>query len=360
MKVKPNQLELGCILAKDLISPSDQVLMRKKTVLTEDYIEVLNMFLVDSVEVEATLVDGQPFTPKEEIEPEEKKQTKKKKDSFMDLYLQAVQIYKKLFYSWQAGSKVDILQIRKIILPLLEKLEEGPDEIITLHHYATKEDYIAHHAVSLGLLSAYIGLKFNYSKAEQVQLGIAGMMADSGMAKISNSIIQKKGPLTSLEFEEIKKHPMYSYQMIKEIPSITDGVSLGILQHHEREDGSGYPMALPSKKLHKFSRIIAVIDIFHAMTSERYYKVKQSPYNVIELIIKDNFGKYDIKVIQMLCSLIANFSIGTKIRLNNDEIGEIVFIEPHAPTRPMVKIEASGEFIKLANRQDLYIEEVIT
>ncbi|UTW70816.1 hypothetical protein KHA80_10490 [Anaerobacillus sp. HL2] len=92
-----------------------------------------------------------------------------------------------------------------------------------------------------------------------------------------------------------------------------------MLQHHEREDGSGYPMAHSSNKIHKFSRIIAVIDIFHAMTSERYYKFKQSPYNVIELIIKDNFGKYDIRVIQMLCSLIANFSMGTRIRLNNGE-----------------------------------------
>lgn len=147
--------------------------------------------------------------------------------------------------------------------------------------------------------------------------------------------------------------------MIKGIPGVTDGVLVGVLQHHEREDGSGYPMGLNSKKIHKFSRIIAVIDIFHAMASERYYKLKQSPYKVVELIIKDNFGKYDIKIVQLLCSLVTNFTIGKKVRLNNNDIGEVIFIELQSPTRPMIKIQKSNEYIKLANRSDLYIEEVL-
>lgn len=362
MRIEPNQLEIGCILSKDVQSITNQVLMRKNTVLTEEYVTVLKVFLIDSVEVEETLVNGKPFRPKGVIESEDSNKNKLNKDAdkpFLDLYLQAVHTYKKLFEGWQAGTKVDILSIRKILLPLLEKLDKQPEEIISLHYYATKENYISHHAVTLGVLSAYLGRKLNYKKGEEIQLGIAGMMADSGMAKIQNSILQKKVALTSFEFEEIKNHPMYSYKMIKGIPGVTDGVLVGVLQHHEREDGSGYPMSLNSNKLHKFSRIIAVIDIFHAMTSERYYKLKQSPYNVIELIIKDNFGKYDIKVVQLLCSLVSNFSIGKKVRLNNNDIGEVIFIEPQAPTRPMIKIEKSNEIIKLANRSDLYIEVVI-
>lgn len=360
MKVKPNQLQEGCILAKDVESNSNQALMRKKTVLYEDYINVLKVFLVEAVEVEATLIDGKPFMPKEVLDEEEKpSEVEYENKSFMDLYLQAVQTYKKLFQSWQAGSKVDILIIRKTLLSLLEKLDQYPEEIISIHHYATKQDYIFHHAVSVGVLSAYLGRKQNYTKAEEIQVGIAGMMADSGMAKIPNSILNKNGSLSSLEFDEMKKHATYSYQMIKDIHGITDGVLLGVLQHHERDDGSGYPMGVSSQKLHKFSRVIAVIDVFHAMTSERYYKQKQSPYKVIELIVKDNFGKFDIKVVQTLANLIAYFSVGSKVRLNNGDLGEVVFLEPHAPVRPMIKIEPSGEFIKLATRSDLYIEEII-
>lgn len=362
MKVEPNQLEIGCILSEDVQSATNQVLLRKNTILTAEYVKILEVFLIDYVEVEATQVNGKPFIPKEVIKPKQEMKSKleKKADQpFVELYLQAVHTYKKLFKGWQAGTKVDILSIREIILPLLEKLDQQPEEIISLHHYATKKDYIFHHAVTLGVLSAYMGRKSNYNKAEEIQLGIAGMMADSGMAKMSNSILEKTTTLTSFEFEEIKNHPIASYKMIKGIPGVTDGVLMAVLQHHERENGSGYPMSLNSSKIHKFSRIIAVIDIFHAMTSERYYKLKQSPYKVVELIIKDHFGKFDIKVVQLLCSLVSNVSIGKKVRLNNNDIGEVVFIEPQSPTRPMIKIQQSNEFIKLVNRSDLYIEEVL-
>ncbi|WNF37136.1 HD-GYP domain-containing protein [Bacillaceae bacterium IKA-2] len=362
MRVETNQLKIGCILSKDVQSITNQVLMRKNTILTEEFVTVLKVFLIDYVEVEETLVNGESFKPREVIEPKDNHKNILDKNAdkpFLDLYLQAVHTYKKLFQGWQAGTKVDILSIRKILLPLLEKLDQQPEKLILLHHYATKQDYISHHAVTLGVLSAYLGRKLNYKKAEEIQLGIAGMMADSGMAKIPNSILQKKVALTSFEFEEIKNHPLYSYNMIKGIPGVTDGVLVGVLQHHEREDGSGYPMSLTSNKIHKFSRVISVIDIFHAMTSERQYKLKQSPYKVVELIIKDNFGKYDINVVQLLCKLVSNFSIGKKVRLNNNDIGEVIFIEPQSPTRPMIQIEKSNEFIKLANRSDLYIEEVL-
>lgn len=360
MKVKPNQLEEGCILSKDVTCNSNQVLMRKKTVLNDEYINILKVFLVDLVEVEATLVNGKPFTPKEILEKEEEKNhVVEPKTSFMDLYLQAVQTYKKLFQGWQSGLKVDILVIRKTLLPLMEKLEEDPNEIISIHHYATKQDYIFHHAVSVGVLSAYLGMQLKYAKAEVIQLGIAGMMADSGMSKIPYATLNKQGALTNQEFEEIKKHPLYSYNMLKELPGVTDGVLLGVLQHHEREDGSGYPMSFTTKKLHKFSRVISVVDVFHAMTSERTYKQKQSPYRVIELISKDEFGKFDITIVKTLTNLIANFTVGNKVRLNNDEIGEVIFLEPHEPIRPMIKLDKSGDFIKLVNRSDLYIEENI-
>lgn len=361
MKVKPNQLENGCILSKDIQCASNHVLMKKKTVLSDENIEIIKAFLVEAVDVEATLVNGKPFTPKEVIDIEEiiKDKPATLEKGFMELYLIAVQTYKKLFQKWQSGMKVDILEIRKILLPLLEKLDEHPEEIVSIHHYSTKQEYVFHHAVSVGVLSAYIGRKLNFKKGEEIQLGISGIMADSGMSKISNSILDKKGPLTNEEFEEIKKHPMFSYQMLKDLPGISDGVLLGVLQHHEREDASGYPLGVQSIKLHKFSKVIAVIDVYHAMTSERFYKTKQSPFKVIELIMKDNFGKFDIKVVQKLCSFIADFSIGEKIRLNSGDMGEIVFIEPHAPTRPMIKLDQSNEFIKLVNRTDLFIEDII-
>ena len=359
MKVNPKQLQNGCIIARDVQLLSNQVLVRKKTVISDEHIEAIQAFLVDEVEVEAKLVNGEPFKPTEVIEEEKKQPGIIEQKGFLHEYLDAVKAYKKLFNSWQAGMKVEIINVRKILLPLIEKLDENPEELLSIHHYASKEDYISHHAVAVGVLSAFLGRKLNLGKADIIQLGISGAMADAGMSKVSSALLSKKGSLTKEDFDEIKKHPMYSYQMLKGLPGVTDGVLLAVLQHHEREDGTGYPLSVGSNKLHRFSKIIAVIDVFHAMTSERSYKAKKSPFKVIEEITKDNFGKFDHTIVQTLCNCATKFTVGTKVRLNNDEIGEVVFIEPNSPIRPMIKIEATGEFIKLTNRHDLYIEEII-
>ena len=87
-----------------------------------------------------------------------------------------------------------------------------------------------------------------------------------------------------------------------------------------------------------FHKLFAVADVFHAMTSERIYRSKESPFKVIEMIKEEEFGKFDIKVVQALLDLVGNLSIGTKVQLTNGDVGEIIFIHRDARLRPMVKI----------------------
>lgn len=115
-------------------------------------------------------------------------------------------------------------------------------------------------------------------------------------------LLNKTTVLTSEERDEIKKHPVYSYRLIESIRTITDAVKLAVLQHHERLDGSGYPLALKKEKIHKYARIIAVSDTYHAMTSERPYQKKQAPIDVINDLQKNELLKLDEKVIQVLAN----------------------------------------------------------
>ncbi|WP_017725787.1 HD-GYP domain-containing protein [Halalkalibacterium ligniniphilum] len=361
MKVKPSQLEEGCILASDVFAETDYPLFKEKTVLSFEDINMLDIFLINAVEVEAVLANGERFAPEEVFVEEvqtEQRIVKEKTSSFLDYYLEAVKQYKNLFQSWQAGNRVDMFSIRACLLPLFERVSEQKNELIQIHHYSMKDEYLYHHAVAVGLLTAFLGSKLGYSKGEWMQMGFAGALADAGMAKISPRILSKKGPLSQSEYEELKKHPIHSYKMLKGMTGITDSLLLGVLQHHEREDGSGYPLGTDSKKIHGFSRIIAVADVYHAMTSERLYRSKKSPYRVLEAISKERFGKFDPTVVQTLVSNLANVSIGTRVRLTDGTEGEIVFIDPSEPTRPMIK-KGSGEIIQLINQSNLHIEEII-
>ncbi|WP_088104619.1 HD-GYP domain-containing protein [Halalkalibacter urbisdiaboli] len=362
MKVKPQQLVEGCILAEDIFSSTDFPILKEKTVLSKEHLTILDVFLVPAVEVESFLVDGEKFVPVEMGEDGiQEEEVKVKEDStLLDYYMEAVKQYKKLFQSWQAGKRVEMIEVRNCLLPLFERVIEHPRDLLTLHHYSTAKDYIYNHSVSVGALAAFLGNKLNYEKGEWMQIGFGGALADAGMAKLSPKILEKNGPLTASEFEEMKKHPIHSYKMLKGITGVTDSVLLAVLQHHERHDGSGYPLGTDSQKMHIFSQVVAVADVYHAMTSERHYRSKRSPYQVLEEISKEEFGKFDHRIVQTLLDSLIKISVGSKVRLTTGEEAEIVFFDNLSPTRPMVKLKKSGDIIHLAQQPDIHIEDIIS
>lgn len=362
MRVKVKELQEGCILSDDIVGLTNRPIIPNKTILTHELIDFLKAFLVRDVKVQKTLVNGMPFIPSEVLEDNRDKNEiikTEKPISFSESFLEAVRDYKKEFSTWQSGLPLDITKVRAILLPLIEKLEGNEGEIFSLHHLSTEKEYLYQHSIAVGLLSAFIGKKLNYSKGDVVQLALAGCLADCGMAKISSQLLYKNGALTSQEFEEIKNHPIYSFRMVQGSPLLRDAGKIAIFQHHERLDGSGYPSGEKVEKTHSFAKIIAVADTFHAMTSARLYRKKQSPFKVLEMIIQDNFGKFDITAIKALQSGIMTFSIGSKVKLSDGQEAEIMFIEEKAPTRPLVKLIETQEIIHLEKNRDIFIEEVI-
>ncbi|WP_100405895.1 HD-GYP domain-containing protein [Bacillus solitudinis] len=365
MRVKVKQLIEGCILAEDIYSSTDFPIIKENTILANRHLTIIHAFLIETVEVESVLSSGEKFEPVELVEEEEGFQKSEKsleevtESSFLQIYLEAVKQYKKLFSSWQAGQRVEMIEVRKNILPLFERVIEHPVDLLRLHHYSTTKDYIYHHAIAVGALSAFLGNKLNYSKGEWMQIGFGGALADAGMSKVSPKILEKEGPLTATEFEEMKKHPIHSYRMLKDVTGVTDSVLLAVLQHHERHDGSGYPLGANDQKMHIFSQVVAVADVYHAMTSERHYRSKRSPYQVLEEISKEEFGKFDHKILQTLLDSLIQVSVGTKVRLTTGEEAEIVFFDSLSPTRPMVKLK-NGDIIHLAQQTHMHIDEIIS
>ncbi|WP_230176260.1 HD-GYP domain-containing protein [Peribacillus sp. Bi134] len=355
--MKTRYLIEGCILSKEIRGLSNHPIMYEKTILTKRLIEALQAFLITEVSVEKTLIDGKKFLPKEVMDPE--LDEIEESSDFTELYLKSVETYKRLFKNWQAGSKVEVAMIRLIMIPLMDKALEEPGNILMLHHYCNKEEYVYHHAISIGLIGGYIAYKMKCNRADVYQAAIGGCLADCGMAKLSPRLLNKTESLTADDYEEIHAHPIFSYKMIKDSSSIKDSVKLAVLEHHGRLDGTGYPKRLKTKPMNLFSKIIAVADVFHAMTSERTYRKKQSPFKVLEMILHDDFGKFDIGVVKTLLSSFANFSMGSMVKLNNGFIAEIIFIDAVSQTRPVIKVMDSGQIINLGINRELYIEEIL-
>lgn len=362
MRVKTEELQIGCILSEDVFSMSSRPIIKKKTILTSVEIDILNVFLIKNVEVGKTLINGLPFVPAETLEETievPKEQIEDKKLSLSEFFLQSVQAYKKEFQSWQAGLPVNISKVRNILLPLLEKFDGNTSELFTLHHFSTKEEYIYQHSVAVGLYSGFIAKKLRYNKGDVVQIALAGILSDCGMSKLSTLLLNKGTSLNSDEYEEIKRHTNYSFKMVKDISLLNKSARVAIIQHHERLDGTGYPFGNKADKIHPYAKIIAVADTFHAMTSHRLYREKQSPFKVLELIQQEYFGEFDIQAINALSIGIINFSIGNKVKLSNGQLAEILFIDEKSPTRPVIKENETNDIIDLAKNRQLFIDEVV-
>ncbi|PLR94020.1 phosphohydrolase [Bacillus sp. T33-2] len=360
MRVKVYELQEGCIVSADVFSRTNRPVIGKNTVLTGQLINVLKAFLIKEIYVEKTMVNGMPFIPTESAAQGLAEEREVTGDlSFVDLFLRSKQHLKKEFVKWQSGAPIDIAKVRNILLPFLDSTETLASHILNLHHYSTKDDYIYSHSLAVGIISGFIAKKMNYSKGDIIQIAIAGSLSDCGMAKLSTKLLNKEASLTDDEYEEVKKHSTYSYNMVKASPLLKDGTKLAIVQHHERLDGSGYPFGEKDNRIHPFAKIIAVSDIFHAMTSERPYKRKHSPFKVLEMILEDYFGKFDINALKVISSAIMNFSIGSKVRLSNGQEAEVLFVEEKSPTRPLIKLLENEQIVHLSKNRQLFIEEVM-
>ncbi|WP_102336506.1 HD-GYP domain-containing protein [Salimicrobium jeotgali] len=356
MQVNVNELIPGCILIKEVEGKTSRPLIPENTVLHPIHINVLRAFRIREVEISSRLSSGETFEEaSEHYEPEDMEATVN--EEFREEYLSAVHHHRRMFTKWGNRSGIDLPEIREWFLPLLFKASEARQEILRLHHYSSENDYMHHHSVAMGLIAGYLGQRLGLEKGEWIQVALGGLLSDAGMALISPEILKKSGSLSAGEMAEVRQHPVYSYRMVEDLTVLSKKVKYAVLQHHERLDGSGYPLAVSQKKIHFYSQIIAVSDVYHAMTSERPYRKKQSPFKVIEEIQKEQFGKYDMRVIKMLVEDLASISVGTTVKLSNEELATIVFVDPSTPAHPMVRLQRSQVLLSLKD-EGLHVEEV--
>nr|WP_283248455.1 HD domain-containing phosphohydrolase [Bacillus sp. FJAT-49711] len=254
---------------------------------------------------------------------------------------------------------INIANIRTFLIPLFDKAQENKNWIRRIHRFSNKQDYFYHHPIAVAMIASFIAKGLGYDNGQCLQVALAGCLADCGMAKINESTFMNTRSLNEQEWNEIKKHPIHSYQLVKDISLLKPETKIAILQHHERLDGSGYPIGEIGNRVQMHSQIVAIADIYHAMTAERPYKSMQSPFKALQVMEEDQFGKLHISILKVLISGIASLPVGTTIKLSDDQLGKIIFVKQDALLRPLVKILDTGEILDLEKNRNIYIDSII-
>ena len=220
------------------------------------------------------------------------------------------------------------------------------------------DEYTQRHCVNVAILSIMLGRWLFLSDSEVLMLAQSALLHDIGKLKINSNILNKPTKLSPIEFEAIKRHSIFGYSIAKKIQGIRPSVPLGILMHHEKIDGSGYPLGLSNGKIHIFGKIIAVADIFDAMTSTRPYHYKESPFLILEMMQHEFWGKIDAVYLSTFVKNISIYYEGEIVRLSNGKLAKIIKMNSSRLSAPLVM--TGQDFIDLSIENDITVSELIS
>ena len=212
------------------------------------------------------------------------------------------------------------------------------------------------HSLNVALLANILGRWLNFDEEHLKMLTVAGMLHDIGKVLIPKEIIQKPGKLTEEEFKTIKQHPVLGYKLLKS-KNVDDAISFAALMHHEKCDGTGYPTSAKSNQIYASAKLIAIIDVYEAMTANRCYRDGICPFQVIRMFEDEGYAKYEPSYMIPFLRGISETYLHNTVLLNDGSRGEIVLTNNATPSKP--GIMSGNNFIDLAKRSDLTIEKIL-
>lgn len=323
------ELTSGMEVAADVFSYNGVLILNKGTILDT---QALNKLAIYSVMCISVMEPADYATTKAE-----KIQLSSEFQTFKQAYHDNFCIFKSMLVEFIDNNKIfDIYTLP----PLLENIRACAKNKITLLdmlYYLSpdKENLTYIHCFNAALISYVFGKWGKLSAEDQTILTICGFLYDIGMFQLPHSLLRKSSKLTHLEFNQIKIHTLLGHKLLK---SLTDDTRIlqAAQSHHERCDGSGYPNGIDASSIDIFTKYIAIVDAYEAMTSIRVYRQSLNPLQAIRAFEDQGFEKYDEAILAPLLAHIASKYVGQKIRLSNHKEGEIIMINPIALSRPLI------------------------
>jgi HD-GYP domain-containing protein (c-di-GMP phosphodiesterase class II) len=201
----------------------------------------------------------------------------------------------------------------------------------------TEQNYLVSHAVKSAILSIIIGSYLRLAGHRLIELGIAAILHETGMLRLPPAIYMNNRSLKFEERKAILDHPALGYSILKSF-NLPLAVSIPALEHHERENGEGYPRQLTGDKISLYSKIIAVACSYEAQTSQRPHKSAKGGFEGMMELLKNERKQYDDAVIRALVFSLSIYPIGLYVLLSNGKKGQVVDVDPKNPRYPLVQI----------------------
>lgn len=273
-------------------------------------------------------------------------------------YEESVTLVKDIIQELSSGKKLNYDKVNEVSETIYKHVEDVNTDFVLkcLRGIRGTDEYTYFHSVNVGFYSMIIAKWLGLSQKNIKQAVQSGFLHDIGKSKIPVSILNKPTQLTDDEFNIIKKHPVYGYYILNDSNFLDMDIKRAVLLHHERVNRNGYPFSVSANNIGLLTSIVSVSDVYDAMTSNRIYKKKATPFAAFEMFMTEGNSFFDSYVTSIFVSHVAAYLTGSEVKLSNGLNGKIVYVPPENLLSPVVF--ANGDYFNLAERK-LKITELL-
>lgn len=253
------------------------------------------------------------------------------------------------------GNAINAEELKKNITDTVESIVRNPDALMWLSRLNDKDNHASSHSVNCCILSVTFGRFLGLPTVELAKLALSALMHDIGKLQVPTEILNKPGSLSDKEMQQVRNHPTSSRNLLMSAGEYFLTAIDAAYTHHERMDGSGYPRGLTAVSISPFSRMLAIIDTYEAMTSEQVYREELSPFATLKYINSLKGTKFDEQLVKLFIKMIGVFPIGSIVELSTGEIGIVITSNRDDNLRPKIlimldqnKLATERSFLNLA------------
>ncbi len=330
-----NELKEGMKL-KRTIYKDNSILAEKGRILDAHNIEKLKKFGIVNVEIEDEDIEHEDM---EEVIMQENILKEAIANDFEESMNKTADIMQRI-----KDGAVDEKSINEVVENTLSNVLTDSDISLGLLEGKGGHDYLYKHAINTVVISTIIGNALGYEKEKLDILAKGALLHDVGMLKVDESILRKEEGLTPEDIKEIEKHTIYGYEALKELG---EEIAQIAKYHHEKIDGSGYPEGLTGDKIPEMAKIVAIADVYTALTEDRKYRSKYENYDAMKIVMQSSATKLlDHNILKIFLKYMPIYPINSYVILNNNKKAKVVKANKN-PFRPVVDIEEEGKIIRL-------------
>ncbi|MBP2664431.1 MAG: putative metal dependent phosphohydrolase domain protein [Firmicutes bacterium] len=321
LRLATSQLQPGMIIARNIFSATGKLLLSENVILDEPLISKLGTLGIDSVFVNHPHLE---ITPQEMVNEETR--------------VEIIKMVSQAFGDIRENRTFNLTGICEAMKKIIEDAIGNRHVLIQMTDIRASADYTFGHSINVCLLSIMIGIKMNLNHQQLLELAMGAILHDLGMLLVPTEIVQKTDAISPTDWQRIQTHTKKGFEIIRRVGPIPLVSAHVAFQHHESFDGTGYCRGLVGENIHIYARIVAVADLYDAITSDRPYRKAFLPHEAYDIMLASRGAKLDPKIVDIFLENVVIYPVGTTVLLDTGEIGVVVEIHPQLQVRPVVRI----------------------